>query len=154
MRARVVVIGVLLALPLDCVAQDLPAGGPLDPESYAALSAYQLAQLNLDGFRGYLEHVRDDDEVLYGVLDRRLDGLEERVTIADVVFGVSLGLGAAALITAIPVHEEVGIDPALGLVVAGASTVLLGIIVQAIVRPGHGDLMALIDLHDHQLGRR
>ena len=47
-----------------------------------------------------------------------------------------------------------GLDPALGMIIGGASTFLLGVIIQAIIRPSHDDLVALIDLHDQRLGRR
>ena len=147
---------VLLALlaPGQVAAQEGAVSGALDPESYVALSADQQAQMTLGGFRGYLERVREDDAELYSLLDRRLDSLEERSTIADVVFWTGTALGAGALVSAIPVHEELGLDPAIGFIIGGVSTFVLGIIIQAILRPGHGDLMALIDLHDQRLGRR
>ena len=125
-----------------------------DAERSVALSADQRAQLSLGGFRAYLERVREDDDSLYRVLDARLDELEERTTIADVIFWTGTILSVGALVAAIPVHEEVGLDPALGLVFGGVGTFLLAVIVQAIVRPGQSDLMALIDLYDERLGRR
>ena len=74
--------------------------------------------------------------------------------IADVVFWTGTVLSVGALVSAIPVHEEVGLDPALGLIIGGASTFLLAVIIQAFIRPNHDDLMRLIDLHDQHLGRR
>lgn len=129
-------------------------GGVFDPASYDALSADQDAQLSLGGFRLYLERTRALDESLYAQLDPRLDDLEYRESAADVVFGVGGGLGLAALIAGIPVYTEANEDAGVALMVAGASTVALALIIQAIVRPGHGDLVALIDLHDERLGRR
>ncbi len=135
-------------------AQDIAPGGALDPESYVALSADQRAQMSLGGFRGYLERVRQDDENLYSLLDTRLDELEERETIADVVFWTGATLSVGALVAAIPINDEFGLDASLGFIVGGAGAFLLTLIIQAILRPGHDDLMALIDLHDRQLGRR
>lgn len=134
------------------------SGSALDPDSYVALSADQDAQTSLSGFRAYLERTREADPRLYRVLDLRLDDLESRDTAADVVFWTATGLGVAAMIAAIPVYTELsndlGQDLAIGLLVGGASTFVLGLIIQAIVRPSHGDLVALIDLHDQHLGRR
>jgi predicted cobalt transporter CbtA len=130
-------------------------GGALDPESYAALSADDEAQASLGGFRRYLERVRADDAVLYHTLDPRLDDLESRELTADIVFWTLTGLSVAALVTAIPVYTELDSEEAMiGLVIGGVSTFLIGVIVQSIVRPGHGDLVALIDTHDEILGRR
>lgn len=159
---RTIAIALCLAFAAPAAAQDdLPAlpSGALDPESYVALSADQRAQMSLGGFRGYLERVREDDVQLYGILDVRLVVLEERETIADIIFWTATGLAAVSLITAIPVHEVLRdgpslADEALAFIIGGASAFLLGVIIQAIIRPGHDDLMALIDLHDHQLGRR
>jgi hypothetical protein len=146
----------LLALaPLTALAQP-PSGGALDPESYAALSADDEAQLSLGGFRTYLDRIRTTDPALYADLDLRLDALQERDVIGDVIFGVGTGLGVAAAIAAIPVYTELedGTDLAIGLVIGGVSTFLLALIIQAIVRPSHGDLVALIDYHDELVGRR
>lgn len=129
-------------------------GGVFDPTSYDALSADQDAQLTLGGFRLYLERTRSVDESLYAVLDPRLDDLEYRETAADVLFGVGGGLGLAALIAGIPVYTEASEDAGVALLVAGAGTLALALIIQAFVRPGYGDLVSLIDLHDERLGRR
>ncbi len=131
--------------------------GALDPDSYVALSADQQAQLTLGGFRGYLERIRPTDGALYAALDPQLDELESRETVADIIFWTGTGLGVAALLAAIPVYTLMpDLDPGvtIGLVVGGLTTFLVGVIVQAIVRPGHGDLMRLIDAHDRFLGHR
>ncbi|MFK7985638.1 MAG: hypothetical protein AB8I08_06370 [Sandaracinaceae bacterium] len=130
------------------------AGSPFDAESYVALSADQDAQESLGGFRRYLERTRESDTDLYRVLDARLDDLESSETVADVIFWTATGLGAASLIAAIPVHETLGLDPAIGFLIGGGGVFLLGVLIQAIVRPGRGDLVELIDLHDSRLGRR
>ena len=129
-------------------------GGALDPHSYVSLSADQDAQLSLGGFRAYLERIREGDQDLYDALDPRLRGLEELDSTADIIFGAAVGLSLGALIAAIPVHEEVSQDIAYGLIIGGVSAFVLGVIIQAIVRPGHADLMGLIDLHDREAGRR
>jgi len=162
MRLALCSLLVVLALPLAASAQDAPVsntgGGALDPESYVALSADQRAQLSLAGFRSYLERIRPTDAALYGVLDPRLEELETRETAADVVFGLSGGLSVAALVAAIPVYTQVqsadGETAAIGLVIGGLSTFVLGLVIQAFLRPNHDDLMRLIDLHDATLGRR
>ncbi|MGE0792288.1 MAG: hypothetical protein AB7S26_41830 [Sandaracinaceae bacterium] len=129
-------------------------------EDSVALSDDQLAQLSLSGFREYLERIHDDghDEGLYALLDPRLDELEGRALAADVIFWTATALGVAAVAVGIPVYTEVaaplGPDLGLGLMIAGASTFLVGLIVQALLRPGQGDLMRLIDMHDEHLGRR
>ncbi len=145
----------LALAPLTALAQP-PSGGALDPESYAALSADDEAQLSLGGFRTYLDRIRTTDPALYADLDLRLDALQERDVIGDVIFGVGTGLGVAAAIAAIPVYTELedGTDLAIGLVIGGVSTFLLALVIQAIVRPSHGDLVALIDYHDELVGRR
>lgn len=143
---------VLILAPGVAAAQE--EDDTLDPVSEMALSADQRAQLSLEGFRVYLERVREEDDALYQLLDPRLDALEERNTIADVIFWTGTGLAVASLGAAIPVHEELGLDAALGFIIGGVSTFLLGIVIQAVVRPGHSDLMALIDLNDQRLGRR
>jgi hypothetical protein len=151
---RALLAFLLSFLPLTAQAQ--APGGALDPESYVALSADDEAQLSLGGFRTYLERIRPTDPALYADLDLRLDALQERDVIADVIFGVGTGLGLAAAVAAIPVYTELegGTDLAIGLVIAGVSTFVLGLVIQAIVRPGHGDLLALIDYHDELVGRR
>lgn len=163
MLSRALSLALVLAAPALCAAQAStdappPSGSALDPDSYVALSADQDAQTSLSGFRAYLERTREADARLYRVLDLRLDDLESRDTAADVVFWTATGLGVAAMIAAIPVYTELsddmGQDFAIGLLVGGASTFVLGLIIQAIVRPSHGDLVALIDLHDQHLGRR
>jgi hypothetical protein len=133
---------------------DAPEGGALEAEGYVALSADPRAQASLGGFRAYLERTRELDEALYAALDPRLAELERRETAADWVFGVATGLSVGALVAAIPVHETLGLDPAIGFLVGGGATFVLGLIVQAVLRPGHADLMRLIDLHDERLGRR
>lgn len=155
MRVLATLAFALSLAPLGAHAQ-APSGGALDPESYATLAADDEAQLTLGGFRGYLERIRPTDAALYAALDPRLDGLEERDVIADVIFGVGTGLGIALSVAAIPAYVELdgGEDVAIALVVAGVSTFVLGVVIQAIVRPGHGDLMALIDQHDELVGRR
>ncbi len=138
-------------------AQAPAGGGALDPESYVALSADDQAQLTLGGFRRYLERIHATDAALYAELDPRLDELEGRETAADVIFWTGTGLGVAALIAAIPVYTELpDLDPGvtIGLVVGGLATFLLGVVIQAIVRPGHDDLVRLIDAHDAFVGRR
>lgn len=140
-----------LALASPAAAQEDEA---LEPDGYVVLSADQRAQLSLGGFRDYLERVRDEDDSLYQLLDPRLDALEERDVIADVIFWTGTALSVGALVSAIPVHEELGLDPALGFIIGGASTFLLAVIVQAVIRPGQSDLFALMDLHDERLGRR
>lgn len=129
-------------------------GGVFDPASYASLTADDDAQLSLGGFRGYLERISESDPGIYRLLDPRLDDLEYRDSAADVVFGVSFGLGLAALGTSIPVYLEVGEEPGIGLIIGGLSAIVIGIVIQAIIRPGHQDLVALIDLHDERVGRR
>jgi hypothetical protein len=147
----------LCCAPSAAHAQQAP-GGALEAEGYVALSADEGAQQTLGGFRAYLERVRRDDLSLYRALDPPLDDLQWRDTIADVIFWTATGLAVAAVVTAIPIYTElrdqVGREPTIGLVIAGISTFVVGAIVQAIVRPTHGDLMALIDLHDQILGRR
>lgn len=145
-------LALLLVAPALASAQ--AEGGALDPHSYVSLSADQDAQLSLGGFRAYLERIQEGDEALYRALDPRLRGLEELDSTANIIFGVSAGLSLGALIAAIPVHEKVDQDIAYGLIIGGVSAFILGVIIQAIVRPGHGDLMALIDLHDREAGRR
>jgi len=156
MRTFLVAALTIALSPLAAQAQDAdPMRDDVEePPAVGVLSADQRAQLSLGGFRDYLERLREEDESLYRLLDPRLDGLEERNVIADVVFWTGTILAVGALVSAIPVHEEVGLDPALGLIVGGASTFLLAVIIQAFVRPNHDDLMRLIDLHDEQLGRR
>ncbi len=159
MRAAITVLLLSLA-PLSAVAQDDDRvvspddAEALEAEGYVALSADQRAQLSFDGFRAYLERVQDEDDGLYRLLDPRLDALEERNTIADVIFWTGTVLAVGALVSAIPVHEELGLDPSLAFIFAGIGTFAVAVIVQAIVRPGHSDLMRLIDLHDERLGRR
>jgi hypothetical protein len=131
-----------------------PAGGVFDPASYASLTADDEAQMTLGGFRNYLERISQSDPGIYRLLDPRLDDLEYRDTAADVVFGVSFGLGLAALGVSIPIYTEIGETPGIGLIVGGLSAIVIGIVIQAIVRPGHPDLVALIDLHDERVGRR
>lgn len=145
-----------VAVAAPAAAQDggSPTGGAMSAEGYVALSADERAQLSLGGFRRYLDRTREADPSLYRVLDARLEDLEYRETAADVVFWTTTGLGVAAAAAAIPIHLEVNEDLAIGLIVGGASTFLIGLIVQAIVRPGHADLMQLVDLYDEQLGRR
>lgn len=159
MRAAITVLLLSLA-PLSAAAQDDDRvvspddADALEAEGYVALSADQRAQLSFDGFRAYLERVQDEDDGLYRLLDPRLDALEERNTIADVIFWTGTVLAVGALVSAIPVHEELGLDPSLAFIFAGIGTFAVAVIVQAIVRPGHSDLMRLIDLHDERLGRR
>lgn len=151
-----IALGAVLACS-SAQAQAPASDGALDPESYVALSADDQAQLTLGGFRRYLERIQPTDAALYRELNPRLDELESRDLAADVVFWTATGLGVAALITAIPVYVELpDLDPgvAIGLVVGGVSTFLLGVIIQAIVRPGHDDLVRLIDFHDELVGRR
>lgn len=156
-----IVLATLLAIglaPACALAQDdleLPTEpGDEELEGPAVLSSDPRAHLSLGGFRGYLERLREDDDALYGILDPRLDALEERNTIADVIFWTGTALAVGALVSAIPVHEELGLDASLAFIFAGVGTFALAAIVQAIVRPGQSDLMALIDLHDQRLGRR
>ena len=155
---RIWTLVALLSIPSSAFAQ-LDDSESREAEQYLALSADQRAQLSLGGFRAYLERTRDDDqEGLYQLLDPRLDDLESRETVADVVFWTATGLGVAAVAAGIPVfaeYEGQGLaDLGVGLIVGGASTFLLGLIIQAFVRPSHDDLVTLIDLHDEHLGRR
>lgn len=130
-------------------------GSALDPESYQALAADEDAQVSLGGFRRYLERIRESDALIYRQLDPRLDDLELRTVAADVVMGITIGLGVAALVTAIPIETELRqTDAAIGLLIGGLSAILVGVIVQAIVRPSHQDLVLLIDAHDELVGRR
>jgi len=129
-------------------------GGALDPTTYASLTADDEAQVSLGGFRLYLERIEESDPQLYGLLDPRLRDLEDRSTAADVVFGVSLGLAVAGALGAIPAYELAGEEAAIGVLLGSAGLLLIGAIVQAIIRPGHGELVALIDLHDERVGRR
>ena len=129
-------------------------GGALDPTTYASLTADDEAQVSLGGFRLYLERIEESDPQLYGLLDPRLRDLEDRSTAADVVFGVSLGLAVAGALGAIPAYELAGEEAAIGVLLGRAGLLLIGAIVQAIIRPGHGELVALIDLHDERVGRR
>ena len=135
-----------------------------EADQYAALSADQRAQLSLGAFRAYLERTREvDDGRLYRALDPRLDDLEERTLAADAVFWTGAGLSVAAVAAGIPLYAVFD-DPAsgdptlqdlgLGLMIGGAATFLVAVIIQAVLRPGQDDLVALIDLHDEQLGRR
>jgi hypothetical protein len=138
---------------------ELPsAPAPDDAEGYVSLSADDLAQLSLGGFRRYLNRIRATDAELFAQLDPQTAALEERDTVADVIFGTATSVSVAALVAAVPVYTEIGAptgsDVAIGLVVAGLSTFALGVIIQAIVRPGHSDLVALIDRHDELVGRR
>lgn len=157
MRAWTAIIVLSLCVCSVAHAQAPAGGGALDPESYVALSADDQAQLTLGGFRRYLERIRPVDAALYAALDPQLADLEGRDTAADVIFWTATGLGVAALVTAIPVYTELPeLDPGvtIGLVVGGLATFLVGVLIQAIVRPGHGDLVRLIDAHDAFLGRR
>ncbi len=143
---------------------DAALEGAADPSAEGddlgvALSADQRAQLSLGGMRQYLERIREpDDDGLYALLDPRLDALEEREVAADVVFWTGTALGVAAVAAGIGVFAEYqgqGLaDLGLGLMIGGASAFVLGLIIQAILRPGHDDLLRLIDLHDEHLGRR
>lgn len=137
----------------ETVGSDRPDGSE-ETDGYVALSADQEAQSSLTGFRAYLERTRDDDISLYETLDARLDGLEERIFVADVLFWTATAIGAATVLAAIPVLTEVDQDAGYAMMIAGASAFVLGVIIQAIVRPGHSDLLGLIDLHDRELGRR
>lgn len=161
-RAMVLCMG-LGGLPAPGVAQaqsedELVRAEDREAEQYVALSADQRAQMSLGAFRTYLERTREDDQRLYERLDPRLDELESREVAADVIFWSATGLGAVAVAVGIPLFSEYQneslADVGIGLMVGGAATFLLGIIVQAIIRPGQGDLMALIDMLDTQLGRR
>lgn len=129
-----------------------------EAEQYVALSADQRAQMSLGAFRDYLERTRDDDQTLYERIDPRLDDLESRELAADVIFWTATGLGAVAVAVGIPLFSEYQnetlADVGIGLMIGGAATFLIGVIVQAIVRPSHGDLMGLIDALDEHLGRR
>lgn len=140
---------VLDTLALD--PDDTPS--PRDP-TYASLTADDRAQMTLGGFRGYLERIRPTDEALYLALDPRLDDLESRDETADIVFWTATSVALATVVAGIPVYEMVAEDIAIGLFIAGASTFALAVILQAILRPGLGDLFALIDEHDHRVGRR
>lgn len=151
MRFAICLLVLLVTAP--ACAQEA-AGGALDPTSYAALTADDEAQLSLGGFRRYLQRIEESDPQLYRLLDPRLSDLEERSTVADVVFGVSLGLSIAGAFGTIPAYEFAGEEAALGVALGSAGLLLVGAIVQAIIRPGHGDLVALIDLHDERVGRR
>ena len=147
----------LIALALaaaPAVASAQTESGPLSPESYATLSADADAQASLGGFRLYLERVREGDAELYAALDPRLRSLEERETISDVVFWSGFIVGLGLLGAAIPVAlEDVGLEPTIGLLVAGGSTLALAVLIAAIVRPGHADLVRLFEVHDRQIGR-
>lgn len=162
MRPRTVlalVFGIASMLATAAQAQDdLPTGGGVDdPDSYVALSADEQAQLSLGGFRRYLERIRATDPTLYAELDPTTAALERRDTAADIVFWTATGVSIAALVAAIPVYTELGAtgsDVAIGLLIGGLSTFVLGVVVQAIVRPGHGELVRLIDRHDELVGRR
>lgn len=160
MRAGPCLAMILLFAASSARAQDeeaAPLGGALDPESYVALSADEHAQLTLGGFRLYLERIRPTDAALYAQLDPRLRELEGRDAAADAVFWTATGLSVAALIASIPVYTEVegiGQDAAIGLIIGGVSTFVLGVVIQAILRPGHPDLVQLIDYHDELVGRR
>jgi len=159
MRALLAALFVLslFVVPTQTSAQereDREPGGALSMQNYLALSNDQEAQLSFGGFRSYLERVQHEEPELYSLLDERLDVLEDRETTADYVFGFGAVISTLSLIAAIPTHEVVGLDPALGFVVGGSAGLLITLIVQAILRPGHSDLMALIDAHDRSLGRR
>jgi hypothetical protein len=147
-----------LFAPTAWAQDDLPTAGNVDdPDGYVALSADDLAQQSLGGFRRYLERIRPSDAVLYAELDPPTAALERRDTAADIVFWTATGLSVAALVTAIPVYTELGAtgnDVAIGLLVGGLTTFALGVLIQAFIRPGHSDLVALIDRHDELLGRR
>ena len=147
---------VLLLAPASASAQLLDsAETEEESQDSLVLTGDDLAQLNLGDFRAYLERIRGaEDDGLYRLLDPRLDDLEGRETAADVIFWTSAGLGVAAVVAGIPVYEEVSQDAGIAMFVAGGGTFLLGVIIQAVLRPSHGDLLALIDLHDEHLGRR
>lgn len=148
---------VLLLIPAPASAQ-LDDEGGREAEEYVALSADQRAQLSIGGFREYLERTREEDERLYEAIDPRLSDLESRELAADVIFWTATGLGVAAVAAGIPVYTEFQdrslADLGIGLMIGGASTFLLGVIIQAILRPNHDDLVAVIDLYDELLGRR
>jgi hypothetical protein len=149
-------VALLVFSPALARAQE--GGSALDPESYVALSADDRAQLSIGGFRSYLERIRSGDELLYRELDPHLDDLESRELAADVIFGVGTGLSIAALVSVIPVYTELSAQDSepimIGLISAGLGTFVISIIIQAIVRPGQGDLVRLIDQHDELVGRR
>lgn len=147
-------LGAAPAAAQDDGGDPAPTGGALSAEGYVALSADERAQLSLDGFRRYLDRTRDADPSLYALLDPRLDDLEYREDVADVIFWTGTALGAAAIAAGIPVWTEVDQDAGIAMVAGGAGLFLVGLIVQAILRPGHGDLMAIVDLYDERLGRR
>lgn len=154
MRLSFAVVLLVGALSSPALASAQSGGGALDPESYVSLSVDQRAQLTLSGFRLYLERIREGDEELYGALDPRLHALEERDVIADAIFWSATGLSLGAVAVGIPVYQEVSVDAGIGLLIGAAGTFVLGVIIQALIRPGHDELMALIDLHDEQVGRR
>ncbi|HEY8429673.1 MAG TPA: hypothetical protein VIL20_14915 [Sandaracinaceae bacterium] len=158
MRSALVFAVLLSAVPASAQDAPPPSGGALDPESYVALAADEDAQFTLGGFRRYLERIRASDAALYAALDPRLRDLEGRETAADAIFWTATGLSVAALVAAIPVYTELGEgvreEAAIGLVAGGLGAFVLGLVVQAIVRPGHQDLLLLIDRHDELVGRR
>ncbi|MGF1468062.1 MAG: hypothetical protein ACFCGT_18220 [Sandaracinaceae bacterium] len=137
-------------------AQDSPpTGDVLSPEGNPVLAADQIAQQSIGGFRVYLERIRPTDPDLYAALDPTLDRLERRLFFANLTFGVSAVLGIGGLAVGIPfITEDVNEGVGIGLTVAGAATLALGLLIQAILRPGQSDLLALIDEHDRFLGRR
>ena len=154
MRAWICVFAVTLSLGGTAAAQEGAEDGEMGGAYGAALTDDEDAQWSLGGFRLYLQRIESSDPELYADLDPRLDDLETRETAADVIFWLGTGLGAAALLSAIPVHETLGLDPAIGFMIAGGSTFVLALIIQAIVRPGRGDLVQLIDRYDERVGHR
>jgi hypothetical protein len=153
---RAWILAAISLIPLAAAAQEGDAA--MDANGYVALSADDEAQASLGGFRRYLERIRPTDPDLYLALDPTLDGLQERETWADVIFWTGTILGGGAMIAAIPVASEGPLADrtaiAIGLISAGATTFLLGLIINAFVRPNHDDLMQLVDRHDSLVGRR
>lgn len=156
MRA-LLMIAVSLSSPLGALAQTSEPA--LESNGYVALSADDEAQSSLGGFRRYLERIHTNDAELYLALDPPLRELESRETWSDVVFWTATILAIGAMVAAIPIAVDSSISQdhtliAGTLIGGGGAIFVIGLLINAFLRPGHDDLQALVDRHDALVGRR
>lgn len=134
----------------------------------------QYFDADLDGFREYLESVRDQDIALYRTLDPQLRSLEEQrttgsiVSVSSLIVGVGvLAWGVVTLVTAPGVGEcDVGSpdharcldekrdenskQTSRGLVLMGLGVLLGGggILLGEGMKPGRKDFLSLVNAHN------